>query len=642
MLHLQVDKPEYALKSNVIRSSVCSFNGDDILLISTSSDKSAWKNKIDLIGQSYKWGENISFIRKYGCEQERANTGFNPDHWISVSIEEVDQAPEGSNQRIGEYYFGSSIWRDGYWINGKPDLHRKTEIDDSYSTAVDGNFETCELWIKETATLNIDSLGYIIIDNNLFIDGHLNIKDRASLLVINDQAQTIGNGMVKIEKKAHDIKAYDYIYWSSPAENVLLAEAFSDAALNSFYTFDTSSFIDLDQNGLDDDHRAWKKAAGIMIAGTGYTAMAPATFSYPDEFIATFYGSPHNGVIYKKIELQSSALNNSQDWNLIGNPYPSAIDAEKLLMEDNNKALVNPSLYFWTHNSSPSKDETGHYKYSSSDYAMYTLGTGGIMAQSGGKIPTKHIPSCQGFFIEAKAGGNLIFNNQMRTITGNHYFFKENTSKKNDYKIWLNLKNEFGAFSQILIGFIDGASPLYEPFYDGQRIKANKYINLYSLAGEHQLAIQGTSKFDKGMAVDIGFDNSIEEPVRLTFQIEKLGSSFTNQSIYLLDKRFNKLHDLSKNDYTFNIDEKGENNHRFQLVFQPQKINNDDHFIHQSPFSWYMNNKSLILYSKGDSVFEKIQIFDLNGREIRQLHCNDKQVVVNCHGMPKNQSTSLK
>ena len=30
-------------------------------------------------------------------------------------------------------------------------------------------------------------------------------------------------------------------------------------------------------------------------------------------------------------------------------------------------------------------------------------------------------------------------------------------------KIWLNMYNDQGAFSQILIGFIQGASPSFEP-----------------------------------------------------------------------------------------------------------------------------------------------------------------------------------
>ena len=43
-------------------------------------------------------------------------------------------------------------------------------------------------------------------------------------------------------------------------------------------------------------------------------------------------------------------------WNLIGNPYPSAIDAELLLNHPENKNLLSGTLYFWTHSTPASED----------------------------------------------------------------------------------------------------------------------------------------------------------------------------------------------------------------------------------------------------------------------------------------------
>ena len=101
--------------------------------------------------------------------------------------------------------------------------------------------------------------------------------------------------------------------------------------------------------------------------------MAPnAPFSDLQHVI--FTGVPNNGIIRSPIELQTDGNDPLNDWNLLGNPYPSAIDAELLLNHHNNKDLINGTFYFWTHTTAiTNKDEDGTESYSSDDYAMYTI-----------------------------------------------------------------------------------------------------------------------------------------------------------------------------------------------------------------------------------------------------------------------------
>mgnify|MGYP000895412356 CR=1 FL=1 len=93
---------------------------------------------------------------------------------------------------------------------------------------------------------------------------------------------------------------------------------------------------------------------------------------------------------------------------------------------ENNEELINGAVYFWTHHASPING-----KYSSSNYAAYVLGTGGIKAADDGLEPTNFLASCQGVFVNAKKAGNLEFNNGMRTKDPGNIFFK------NDYLYFL-------------------------------------------------------------------------------------------------------------------------------------------------------------------------------------------------------------
>jgi hypothetical protein len=67
----------------------------------------------------------------------------------------------------------------------------------------------------------------------------------------------------------------------------------------------------------------------------------------------------------------------------MGNPYPSALDADKFL--DANASLIEGTIYFWTHNTSlrlasslaAGTAGSGSYAYTSDDYAAYNR-TGGV------------------------------------------------------------------------------------------------------------------------------------------------------------------------------------------------------------------------------------------------------------------------
>lgn len=64
-----------------------------------------------------------------------------------------------------------------------------------------------------------------------------------------------------------------------------------------------------------------------MTAGKGYIIRGPQSYvgdGYPKTYEASFTGIPNNGDF-------TAAIGNTGTVNLIGNPYPSALDAESFL-----------------------------------------------------------------------------------------------------------------------------------------------------------------------------------------------------------------------------------------------------------------------------------------------------------------------
>ena len=627
---LNVDSPAYAIDGNEIKTNICTFDGNDIIIISTTDNETCWENKIDIIGNSTNWGQEKSLVRKYGCEKSEPKTGFDINDWLVYEVSEINSAIAGFNLRIGEHYFGSTIFEtNNIWNNGFPDKYREAFIDSDFNTFSHGNIEVCNLTINNNKTLSINNDNYISIINDLLVKGTLNVLHEGSLVMTNDNGLVTNNGIINIHKTTTPFKQYDYTYWSSPIKNANLENVFEDSPQNSFFKFETQNFSDLNNDSYDDDENAWQQINGAMESGIGYTAMAPNTNPFINTQSVIFTGEVNNGIIKVPVYLSEDNLNEDDDWNLIGNPYPSAIDAELFL---NYNTILNGSIYFWTHNTSANSNEDNK-KYSSDDYAMFTVGTGGIMANSKGQIPTGFIASGQGFFVEAIQQGELEFNNSIRVKTGNNNFFKSKSTKNDEAiqkdKIWLNLYNEQGAFSQLLIGFIEGASESYEFAYDGLRFEGNNFISFYSITENQHLAIQGTFPFKGDEIIPLGFSTAIEEKIILKIGIDHLEGKLKTKDIFLYDRLLQKTHNLQIDDYEFSIEKKGNFNNRFSLNFNNTVLGLDEVDNINEKLIIKNEVESLIIKTTKNSTISSIRVFDILGRSIKQIDVNNKEVLIN-------------
>ena len=540
---LQVTAPSYAIDDHQIKSNVCSFTGDDILVISTSGAASCWIDRKDIIGLSGNWGANLSMIRIYGCNSSTPNTGFQESDWLVYPYEDIDNAAPGSNQRIGIHNSGMTTWINESWTNGKPDAYRKAIIASDYSTALHGNLEVCSLQILKDISLLIQASDYVGIQNDLLVDGVLDISDEGSLIMIEDLGSIENTGSIFVQKSTTPLKPYDYTYWSSPVKNVILENVFWNSPINSFHFFSVKNFEDADQDGLDDNNDSWVRTSGDMRVGRGYTSMAPDTTPFINIQHVTFSGTVNNGLIATHLQTQNNTTANAHHWNLIGNPYPSAIDAELLLNLPENKGLISGTFYFWTHSTPAVLDNSYDTRaYTANDYAMYTVGTGGIKANPNSELPTRFISSCQGFFTEALKEGSLVFKNEIRSLTGNDNFYKSKSSKDslNQNKVWINLSNSQGAFSQILIGFVEGATTEFDSNFDGKRINTQNPINFYSLSRDQPLAIQGLPKFKGDERIRLGIEHKMMSASHFEISLDQITGEISNSVLILYDKLLHK------------------------------------------------------------------------------------------------------
>ncbi len=636
---LNVSEPSYALDGSEIGTGVCGFNGDDVLVVSSTDDESCWENRIDMIGKPGLWGRDIAYVRRYGCEQQLPNSGFDPGHWLPYSPEEIDSARAGTNERLGEYHAGETRFLSGAWTNGLPNLLRNVVIQEDFSTAVHGQVQACNLRIEPGARLTVENGQFIAIQNNLIVDGVLEVMPKGEILMIDNSGVVEESGSIIIHRQSTPLKPRDYTYWSSPVESAELGAVFSESDPEYIFSFSTSSFVDRDRDGVDDNGKAWSRASGRMLPGRGYASIAPSSLSEVNLQKLVFPGKVNNGPVEIPIELASSA-DSLSDWNLIGNPYPSSIDAEKILMEPNNIGLLNGSYYFWTHNTPLERDQdTGRWEYSSDDYAMYTVGTGGIRATSGGALPTRHIASGQAFFVEALSSGSLRLSNEMRSVGKDAHFFKEpfDKSRYEEGKIWLNLENESGVFSQILIGFRPGATDSFDSLYDGRRFSGNAHADFYSVLDSLALAIRGEPPFRGNERIPLGMRIKSSGIDRLNIRIDSLTGRPGQGGIHLLDRTTGIRHDLKEGAYSFVSPGVGAIDDRFVLLFgESAQLENTAEMETDDGLICFFDRGDLRVRTRNSDRIMRLEVFDLLGRRLAELQPARSAVLLEAPGFASN------
>lgn len=572
----------------------------------------------------------------------------------------------------------TSIWFGGAW-SFPPANDRIVVIDDNYDTSTGGpnneiSFEACRLIVTATHTLSIENNTFVRVQNNLTVDGNIIVKTDGAFVQVDDAAIVDGDVLttrnkITVEKETAPLATYrEYTYWSSPVIGETIGSGLFESSPNRRFWFNGQNFRDSTQENMndnttnpgqddiDDDVNDWQQitnAATVMAPGVGYAATHNGVGFTPSQYIYTFEGPFNNGV-YNIPIYRNDAEGADNNWNFIGNPYPSAVNADLFLAAntaiDQNAGTVaiNGAIFFWSHNTVADDQVNGNevQNYSQSDYAIIN-GTG---ETAGGDMvqPNRFIPSGQGFFVSMDDGAastlvggsirttDVIFNNSMRVIDNNAQFFR-NSINSVPNKIRLNLTSDNGVFNQILVGYVDGATDEDDGmYYDAHKnLSANANAIIYSVletSDDKKFAIQGKDPI--GLTIEevipLGFFTIIDEATIYTLSVAQLEGEFMNENtVYLKDMLLDAIHELSESDYTF-TSETGVFNNRFEIVFQPQSLSVTENEVSPNDVSIVELGDGDVKVSVGNSlVIKHVEIIDVVGRTIYKLKGNNNVEVYN-------------
>lgn len=504
----------------------------------------------------------------------------------------------------------------GTWSNGTPTASKAVIFASGVYNST-GNINACSVTVTG-GTVNINSGHTLTVENAVTVTGgSLTFNNNASLVQINNSAAN--SGYITYKRDSQPMIQYDYTYWSSPLTPQTLTGLSPLTRFDKYFQFNAAGGV-------------YQNVAGnsLMDAGRGYIIRAPEAFTAtPQIFNGVFNGGsndgvPNNGLIYE-------AIVGGGKYNLIGNPYPCAIDAN--LFYTANSSRIDGNFYFWTHNTA-----IDPLNYTQSDYAQWnsTGGTGTGTAGGGVgnlTVPDGNIAAGQGFFVVGTVSGIAQFNNSMRLANFNGNFYRLSSPQMpqiaEKHRIWLEMKNDQGNYKQMLVGYVEGATNSKDMGFDGAAADGGNAIALYSVLGADKLGIQGRAlPFDANDQVPLGYQSSVDGNFEIALSMTDGLFADPTQGIYLEDTALNIIHDLRSGSYSFTT-AAGTFDERFILRYTNENELgvNDPVFTGQSVVVY--KNESGLHINTSSITMDNVKLFDIRGRLIAtKNNINSNQTVI--------------
>ncbi len=478
---------------------------------------------------------------------------------------------------------GATTTWNGSWSNGAPTSTSSVILSSNFTATEDIN--TCNLTVTNSAVVIIPSGKNVTLNGAITVNsGSLTLQNNANLFQ-DSHFTNVGN--ISVKRTSSSLKRLDYTLWSSPVEGQLIQPFSPQTTNNRFYTYNT--YTNLYDVITNPNSSAFEVAKGYLIRMPNNHPLTATTWT------GNFTGVAHNG----DYSFPLAVSDNTHRFNLVGNPYPSPIDMATFVAD--NSSTITGTLYFWRKTNNAA----------SPSYCSWVDDTFVDNGEDQVMDPNGIIRTGQGFFVEAQQNATeVVFHNTQRVADTTNQFFKNNTSPER-HRIWLNVSNTAGAFSQMEMGYVVGGTNDIDS-HDGKFIN-DGIIGLYSIISDKNLVIQGRAlPFDPADEVTLGFYAT--SAASYTISIDHVDGLFaTNQSIILKDLLLGTYQDLTQGSYTFDS-ESGTFNNRFVVVYTTP-LNTVIPILEANQVVVYRADNALVIHT-GNYQMNTVKLYDIRGREI--------------------------
>jgi len=399
---------------------------------------------------------------------------------------------------------------------------------------------------------NADNNGIIVNNGANFLENTNNVKGTVNQTIRANQWHLISNPILPFDFMNAFLGVYVYAY---------------------------------NENSTSSDNAWINILSGLMATDKGYLVKNINTNK-----TIQFKGILNSGEMMYPLAY-TSALNAQAGYNMVGNPYPCAIDWANDAGFD--KSNITGAIYIWD-------DNTKQYGVSNGTVATAPM-TSNI------------IPACQGFFVKAVSPTFFKINNLAKTLNTERTFYKSDEQIENLIRIRLTGENRF---DETIVYFDDDATENYDLTKDADKL-LEAVTNLYTFSdNNYPLAINVTE--NKNQSIPMFFTSDVSG--NYTLLVNEY--NFTTDDIYLEDVEKKSVTKLNLNsEYSFYYSNTTTRNFILHFGKINTSIGGND-------------SKNVFIYAtKGivnilNAENSKVEIVDILGKQIltENILTNNKQI----------------
>jgi hypothetical protein len=303
-----------------------------------------------------------------------------------------------------------------------------------------------------------------------------------------------------------------------------------------------------------------------------------------------FKGTLNNGTISYPLTANSISDESLIGFNLIGNPYPSAIDWKASSGWTRSNLLDSGGGYdMWIWN--PTANNYGVFN------SIGTTGTNNV---------TQYIPSTQGFFVRAETNANITMTNDLRLNTSSNYWMKTGSNNEvSNLKVKIQSESGLG-YDEVLFQFghlnsTPGATKLFSSVKTAPSVFTKMDLD--------KLSIKYLTNTMQNPSVPLSFIPGADGNYKLNINLKENNFEY----LILEDKIEKNLHNLLEEpEYTFYG---SVNNHsdRFILHFTSKNLVIEDDRI-EAPI--YYNGAYIVVDLSSVKNNTEVEVYTILGKRL--------------------------
>jgi hypothetical protein len=430
-------------------------------------------------------------------------------------------------------------------------------------TSGTGPVQVYTLRVNKTGTANpvniltnVDVQHFVTIVSATTLNAGTNLLRLISNASATARVTTLGsgaviNGSVVVQRyMPNNAAANSYRYLSAPVTGTTVADWRSEIPITSIFYYDET--FNTTAPTLEARYRQYTLTGALTPQGRGYAAAVNSTA--PQIFDSR--GTLGQGPVSVNVTAHSAGGNDG--WNLIGNPYPSAIDWNLVTVP----AGLNNAIYI-TDNFDNSGQGSG-LKYVSYVNGVANVGTyAGLVAQG------------QAFWVRATAPTTVTFQEDDKTTAVAQFFREDSVAQVIPNLLRISMVGS-GLEDQTVLRLHEPATDGFDAKYDAYKL-LNSKLSLGTLTSDNlNLSINSMGNLDCDKKIPLTMVGAVKGGYQISFT--GLETFDANMNLYLVDVLQNtsvNIRDVSSYGFTVSATDLPNLSKRFYVTVGKAAVKTD-------------------------------------------------------------------